>query len=58
MQVTTASAKQTGTGFINRSTRMFIAIYLREAQSQHEAFLVVGLGCYMLVLKRRQLLQI
>lgn len=58
MQVAAAGTKQTGTGFINRSTTGFTAMYLREAQSQRKVFLVVVLSCYRLVLKKRQLLQI
>lgn len=30
IQVTTAGAKKTGTGFINTTSRIFTAIYLRE----------------------------
>lgn len=44
MRGTASGAKQTVTGFINRCSRIFIAIYLREAQNQQGAFSVVVLG--------------
>lgn len=44
IQVTASGTKQIVTRTINRWSRIFIAIYLREAQNQQRALSVVVLG--------------